>query len=457
VSRIPIRLRVAAAFALAMAVVFAATGWYVYSNLATHLSSALNRELRLRAQDLSTVVSDPDSSLPATTETGGFVEKGENYAQLVTPDGAVVQWTNPLGAAPLLTKDQLRSAFEHRIYGERQSVSGLDEPSRFLATPVMKGNDRYVLVVGATLENRAETLRKLRDVLLIAGPVALLVATGAGYLLAGLSLRPVDSMRRRAASISAETPGERLPVPHTRDEVERLGETLNAMLDRLEAALALERDFVADAGHELRTPLALLRTELELALRHADSAEELREAVRRSSAEVDRLAQLAEDLLLLARSHGGGLPLRVESIEAADLLTRVASRFEWRAQAASRPLSTSQPDGLRLQGDPLRLEQALGNLVDNALRYGKGAVLVSARPASPMVELHVIDEGAGFPPEFLGRAFERFSRHDHARARGGAGLGLAIVRTIAEAHGGSAHAGRSDTGADVWLTVPGTA
>ena len=100
----------------------------------------------------------------------------------------------------------------------------------------MKGDTRYVLVVGATLENRAETLAKLRDVLLIAGPVALLVATGAGYLLAGLSLRPVDSMRRRAASISAATPGERLPVPHTRDEVERLGETLNAMLDRLEEA-----------------------------------------------------------------------------------------------------------------------------------------------------------------------------------------------------------------------------
>ena len=178
-----------------------------------------------------------------------------------------------------------------------------------------------MLVVGATRENRAETLASLRDELLIAGPIALLVATGAGYLLAGLSLRPVDSMRRRAALISAERPGERLPVPHTRDEVERLGETLNAMLGRLEAALARERDFVADAGHELRTPLALLRTELELALRHADSAEELREAVRRSSAEVDRLAQLAEDLLLLARSHGGGLPLRVESIEAADLLT----------------------------------------------------------------------------------------------------------------------------------------
>ena len=118
VSRIPIRLRVAAAFAVAMAVVLVATGWYVYSNLATHLSTALNRELRLRAQDLSTVVGDPDSSLPPTTETGGFVEKGENYAQLVTPDGVVVQHTNPLGAAPLLTKDQLRRALDHDASSE---------------------------------------------------------------------------------------------------------------------------------------------------------------------------------------------------------------------------------------------------------------------------------------------------------------------------------------------------
>ena len=150
-------------------------------------------------------------------------------------------------------------------------------------------------------------------------------------------------------------------------------------------------------------------------------AEELHEAVRRSSHEVDRLAQLAEDLLLLARSHGDSLPLRVESLDVADLVTSVASRFEWRAQAAGRPLSTEQPDGLRVQGDPLRLEQALGNLVDNALRYGEGAVRVSARSASAMVELHVTDEGPGIPPEFMARAFERFSAPRpgaHARRRG---------------------------------------
>src|SRR5262249_51511614 len=151
---------------------------------------------------------------------------------------------------------------------------------------------------------------------LIAGPVALLLASLAGYLLAGVALRPVEAMRRRAAEISAETPGERLPVPATSDELERLGETLNEMLERLEDALRREREFVADAGHELRTPLALLRTELELALRHAESPDELRAAVRRSAAEVDRLAQLSEDLLLLARTEHGELPLNVETLEA---------------------------------------------------------------------------------------------------------------------------------------------
>src|SRR5207249_8286682 len=165
-----------------------------------------------------------------------------------------------------------------------------------------------VLVVGATLQDRAETLASFRNELLIAGPIALLVASGVGYLLAGLSLRPVESMRRRAAAISAETPGERLPVPRTGDELQRLGETLNEMLDRLEAGLERERAFVADAGHELRTPLALLRTELEVALRSPDSVEELKEAIRRASSETDRLSQLAEDLLLIARSDRGGLP-----------------------------------------------------------------------------------------------------------------------------------------------------
>jgi signal transduction histidine kinase len=310
-------------------------------------------------------------------------------------------------------------------------------------------------VVGITREDRAETLRSLRDELLIAGPIALLLATLAGYGLAGLALRPVESMRRRAAAISAERPGERLPVPQTHDEVERLGETLNAMLARLEAALDRERTFVADAGHELRTPLALLRTELELALRHGEGELELRDALRRSSAEVDRLTQLAESLLLIARSDRGHLELQLEALEPAELLDSTVTRFEWRAKEAGRPVSASAAPGLRLLGDRMRLEQALGNLVENALRHGDGEVRLSAQGEDGIVELHVRDEGGGFPPDFLADAFTRFARPDQGRARAGSGLGLSIVRTIAEAHAGSAQAANlAEGGADVWLSLP---
>jgi heavy metal sensor kinase len=444
---------VAAAFAISMAAVLAATGWFLYSRLDSHFATALDHNLLVRAQDVAALVRAPGASL--STDASRLVERGESYSQLLDPSGKVLDATHPLDTARLLTASELRRALRGNVYSDRESVPGLDEPSRLLATPIVRQGRRLVLVVGATRQDRVEALASLRDELLIAGPVALVIASLAGYVLAGVALRPVEQMRSRAADISADTAGERLPVPPTGDELERLGDTLNAMLDRLEAALERERAFVADAGHELRTPLALLRTELELALRHADSPTELREAVRRSSEEVDRLGQLAEDLLLIARSDRGRLPLRLEPIDTTELLGAVATRFGWRAQEAGRRVEAMPAPSLELEGDRIRLEQALGNLVDNALRYGSGAVRLTAGQMNGAVELHVTDQGDGFPPEFLGRAFERFARADHARSRGGSGLGLAIVQAIAEAHGGSAHAvNRQGGGADVWLAMP---
>ncbi|HEY7196970.1 MAG TPA: ATP-binding protein [Gaiellaceae bacterium] len=452
-TRWPIRVRVAAAFALAMAIVLAGTGVFLYLRLSSHLALAVDRELRLRAQDLAALVRQPGASL-ARDNGGRLVETGESYAQLVAPSGRVVDATEPLGRAPLLSAEELRAARRGPVFVERHAVPGLDEPSRVLVTTVSRDGQELVLAVGTTYQDRTETLASFRDELLIAGPIALVLATVVGYFLAGLSLRQVDAMRRRAAAISAETPGGRLPVPPTGDELERLGTTLNEMLDRLEAALERERDFVADAGHELRTPLAVLRTELELALRQTGSVEELKEAVGRSSQEVDRLAQLAEDLLLIARSDRGRLPLRIEAVSVPELFESVLSRVEWRADARERSVR-AEAGAVELRGDRLRLEQALGNLVDNALRYGGDEIRLDARSSNGDVELHVRDNGAGFPEDFLGRAFERFSRADGARGRSGAGLGLAIVRTIAEAHGGTAHAVNvAPRGADAWLSLP---
>lgn len=456
-SRVPIRMLVTAAFAVAMAAVLVGFGLVLYLRLSSHLTTALDAQLQVRAQDLAVLVSQPDVRL-SRERVPGLVENGESYAQLIDRQGVVLDATRPLGRASLLSRADILAAQRTPLYLERASVPGLDEPSRLLATSVTRGGRYAVLVVGGTTQNRAETLAALRNELLLVGPIALILASGVGYLLAGMGLTQVESMRRRAAAISADTPGERLPVPQTGDELQRLGETLNEMLDRLEGALERERTFVADAGHELRTPLTLLRTELELALRQAHSVDELREAVRHSSEEASRLSQLAEDLLLIARSEKGRLPLRVEDVDVAELFATVRSRVEWRAEAEGRRLECGEGATVSLRADRLRLEQALGNLVDNAFRYGGREIRLQAARADGKVELHVRDNGAGFPPEFLDQAFERFTRADSARSRGGAGLGLAIVRTIAEAHGGRAHAANTDpSGADVWLSLPATA
>ena len=455
--RLPIRLRVTGAFALAMAAVLAGSGWYLYARLDSHLALALDRELQLRSQDLAALVRQPAASL-AGDGGGRFIERGESYAQLIDRTGHVLDATRPLRAAPLLDPAELRAAQQRPLYTEREAVPGLDEPSRMLATPVSRAGHRLVLLVGATSQDNTDTLAAFRDELLITGPIALLLASFAGYLLAGLSLRQVESMRRRAAAISADNPGERLPVPPTGDELERLGRTLNEMLGRLEAALERERGFVADAGHELRTPLALLRTELEVAFRYGESPDELREAIRASAQEVDRLTQLAEDLLLIARFDRGRLPLQVETLDPAELLASVVNRFQWRAEATQRSLVCQTEPGAGLHGDRLRLEQALANLVDNALRHGRGEVRLALTRSNGSSELHVTDEGSGFAPAVLEHAFERFSRGDGGREGSGAGLGLAIVEAIAKAHGGQAHAAnRRSGGADVWLELPGNA
>jgi len=311
-----------------------------------------------------------------------------------------------------------------------------------------------VIVVGAPLALRDEALAGLQSELLVGGPIALLLASLIGYFVAAAALRPVERMRVRASSISNRHLDERLPVPPTRDEIGRLGETLNEMLERVERGIRRERGFLADASHELRTPISLLRAEIELALEAPRSRNELLSALRSVGEDADRLSQLAEDLLLLNRIDEGLLPIRTETIDLDELLEGVATRFRRRAAEAGRRIE-SGGGGLRVSVDRLRLEQALGNLVENALRYGSGAIRLCGVERGERAEIHVTDEGEGFPAAFAARAFERFSRADEARSSGGAGLGLAIVKAVADAHGGEAAvANNGRRGADVSLSVP---
>lgn len=303
-------------------------------------------------------------------------------------------------------------------------------------------------------QQRSESLQDLLELLLVSGPVALVLASLAAYGVAAAALRPVEAMRARAATISTAGRGERLPVPPSDDEIARLGVTLNEMLERLGEALEHERAFVADAGHELRTPLTILRTELDLALAEGRSARELRAAIASAAEETDRLTQLADGLLTIAQTERGELPLRLERIDLRETLEGVRRRFSRRAEEEGRAIQL-RGGPLEVEVDRLRIEQAVGNVVDNALRYGSGEVSISlAAVADEVVEIRIRDQGPGFPPAFLPRAFDRFSRPSGARGDGGSGLGLAIVRTIARAHGGEAHATNAAGGAEVWLSLP---
>jgi signal transduction histidine kinase len=439
VPRLPIRVRLTLGFAAAMAVVLAAIGLFVYHRVANELLGTVDQTLIAQAREES-------DGGPLDADTGG----GATLGQIFGPTGRLRR-SQPATLPPLVGREVAAEllAGRRRVWVDRR----LSQPPgewRVLAVPTPSGQ---VAVVARSLGPRAESLDHLRHELLLFLPLALLAACLGGYALAAGALRPVEVLRRRAEAV---TPGEPsgLPVPPARDEVSRLAVTLNEMLERLNAAFEHERRFVADASHELRTPLALLRTELDLALRRPRSREELESALRSAAEETLRLSRLADDLLLIARADQGPLPIRREAVPASDLLEDAATRFATRAASLGREVRV-EPTGLRLDADPLRVGQALVNLVDNALVHGGGPVELAAVEQDGFVELHVRDGGAGFPDGFRARAFDRFSRADEARSRGGSGLGLSIVELVARAHGGGVGVrDRPSGGADVWISLP---
>jgi two-component system OmpR family sensor kinase len=444
-SRLPLRFKLTLAFTGVMAVLLTVAGIALSLLVAQNLDNTIDDGLAARAGDAAAAVGGRTGELR-------LASTGEPFAQVLAADGRVLDTTTGAGSAPLLDRDWRERARRGVVIVERRLADGA--AIRLLARPVQADGMEEILVVGEPLSQRERALGALHTLLAVGGPLALLFASAVGYALAAAALRPVERMRRHAAAVTAAGTSERLPVPAGNDEIGRLGRTLNEMLARLEISFKRERAFVSDASHELRTPLAILRTELELALRGEHTKAELEDALRSAAEEAERLSHLAEDLLVIARSDQGRLPVRLETLEAGVVFARVAGRFQTRARAEGRPLAADPSPGVELLADPARVEQALANLVDNALTHGAGTVALSAEKVNGSVQLHVRDEGPGFPAEFLPRAFERFTRADEARTRGGSGLGLAIAAAVAGAHGGSAQARNVDGGADVWITFP---
>jgi heavy metal sensor kinase len=449
--RLPIRVRLTVAFAGVLAAVLAAGGVVLYAVFQHDLDQQIDRDLDTRLAVVTRLVDVAAQARQQPQARRVPAASGEGIVQVYRADGRLLASSNRVAKERLLSPAQVHEAIRGGIRLDRVHTAAGE--ARLTA-----GSGRWrslAVVVGEQLARRDQALDRLRELLFIAGPLALLLATYAGYQVAGAALRPVERMRARAERVTEHDTSERLPVPDTNDEIEALGVTLNELLARLDEALARERRLLLDASHELRTPLAVLRTEVQLALRGDRDPQELRAALESAGHEAERLSRLADDLLVLARADQGRLPVRGEPLDAADLLATAAARAAGPAQALGRTVQAETGPSLVLTADPDRAGQALDNLVANALSHGDGPVTLSAARANGRVELHVTDRGAGFPDALLDRAFERFSRADPARSGEGTGLGLAIVGAIAAAHGGHAGARNLDGGgADVWISLP---
>src|SRR5260221_226595 len=409
--RLPLKVRLTLVFGIGMAVVLAGLGTFVYFRIKADLLASVDAGLRSRAQVLANSVSRIHR-LGGVLAEGKLVDADEAFAQVLDASGRIVDTSSAVSSAPLLSVGEVRAIsktfFVTRQVEEIQQYDSLDDPIRLLAATVGQPPQRIV-VVGATLSDVNDALQRLIEVMAMAGPAAILMTAGAAWLFAGAALRPVEMMRREAAAVSASEPGRRLPVPRSSDELARLATTLNSMLDRLQEAIERERQFVDTASHELRTPLATLPAEVELALRRRSEAPELEAALRSAQEDVNHLQRLAEDLLVLARSRGGQIPIRRVTTHLDALIADSLQFVTVQSHEAGVTIEVDQSDDT-VELDPDRVHQALRNILENAVRHSPrgGVVRLSAGRTNGTVRFVVTDSGPGFPPDLLASAFDPF-------------------------------------------------
>lgn len=423
--------RITAAATALVGVTLALSAVLLVSSLRAGLIGAADAAAEQRAADLVQLVSTgvPPALLPQAGDQSG--------AQVLDQSGQVVSSTPQLsGAAPLLDLSTVGAGI----------VEAGD--ARLLVVPAPP----YTVVVASPLDEVREVTTRLSLALVVGVPLLLVVLAGLISALVRYALRTVDRMRRQVDAITATDLHRRLELPSAHDEVHALAETMNALLARLEEAAAVQRRFVADAAHELRSPLASLHAQLEVGMRHPDPA---RFAARLPAllSDTARLARLVDDLLALARLDESARPHRSELVDLDEVVyTQVAAL----RPAARVPLRTAHVSAGLVRGDPDLLTRVVRNLLDNAVRHAATTVDVSLGSTGDVVELVVQDDGPGIPAADAERVFHRFERLQDARDRdsGGSGLGLAIVHDVVALSGGTVEVAPSGSGARLVVRLP---
>lgn len=426
-TRLSVRGRITVAATIAVAMVLALVGVAFVALLQRDLLRGIDASATTRAQDIVALGSGTlPPVLPAPQDDEGVVQILDHTGRVLAAS-ANIEGENALVRPNAAARGSAIT-----------TVSGLPigngERFRVLQQTLGAGGSQRTVVVALSLAPVDEALKSARSLLVEVLPAALLLTAVVTWLGVGRALAPVERIRRRVATIGAGDLSKRVPLSSARDEVHRLAETMNSMLERLEASAGRQRRFVADASHELRSPLANIQASLEVALGRRD-LDLWQETGQDLLAEYARIQHLVEDLLLLARLDGR-IPLAHDEVDVDDVVHQEAERLRRHASVA---VDVAPLPAVRVLGDGARLAQVVANLADNAARHAATAVSLSLRRDGDVAVVQVADDGPGVPPEDRTRIFDRFTRLDQARARdsGGSGLGLAISQEIARAHGGS--------------------
>jgi len=440
--RLPIRVRLTAWYTTILMLVLVVLGAYQVQRLRAELTKDLDRSLELRSAQIAAAYRTNSTAGGEFTELSNSVLSGlptDSGAQLLSANGTVVDTSeDAVALRPMLSPTEIDTVLEGHTMLTTVPLGPARTRFRLLARPVDDRDHRRVLVMATSLDSIEVAVHRLLVILLTGGPIALLIAAAAGWWLASLALRPVAAVTAKARQISLDRLDERVPVPKAADEVGRLADTFNAMLDRLEAGVQAQRRLIGDASHDLRTPLAVMRSELDVALAAGDLPPDAVEVLASTAEEVERMTRMVDNLLALAQADQGSLELFVRPVDLRDLAEATAAKLRPLAQAKGLEVEVAGEAPV-VSADRERLGQVVTNLVENAVKYtSHGGVRLAAWQNSTEAGITVTDTGPGIPPDELTRVFDRFYRTDTARGRSvdGSGLGLAIAEEIVHAHGG---------------------
>lgn len=424
-------------FALGEAV-FGAGMWFI---LRDSLFDMVDDDLENQVDDLTRLLSSQPAnaslaSLQAVMKEAYGSEHWGDYLAVYAQDGQPIYVSSSLRSHAFVVPPPLE--VEKTVFTTRR----IDRQHfRFAFERLQVNGKVFIVETGLSSDDAFDTLRLFRSYLFMFAPLLLLIAAGVGYWMSRRALSPVDALVRTAREVSGTNLGARLEKLHTGDEIQRLSDTLNAMLDRIEAAFSRVTQFTADASHELRTPVSLIRTEAELALRRGRSESEYQESLRHILMESERTTALIEQLLSLARADAGRETLQMQPVDLSAVVHGVAEA--WKQVAAIRDLRFSTqiaPQDTFISGDENLLRRLADILLDNAFKYtaSPGSVSLTLERQDQTAALTVQDSGIGIPQEEQEKIFERFYRVDKARSRaqGGNGLGLAIAQWIVAQHQG---------------------